>query len=130
MRSADTAVKNKTFDIVETFYMEGNEIMKKQKMAALLLTGVMVLGMTGCGNSKAKAYSKYVELGQYKGIEYTKTVKEVTEQDIQDRAPAAIFLFNANPRQSLPESPPIQNVAEAEIEEKQCLRCRKYTKKR
>ncbi|MDE6626308.1 MAG: trigger factor [Lachnospiraceae bacterium] len=59
--------------------------MKKQRIAAIALAGVMVLGMTGCGNNKAKSYSKYVELGEYKGIEYTKEVKEVTEDDIQQR---------------------------------------------
>lgn len=57
--------------------------MKKQKISTIILAGVMVLGMTGCGNSKANAYSKYVTLGEYKGIEYTKTVQEVTEEDVQ-----------------------------------------------
>lgn len=57
--------------------------MKKQRVGAIVLAGVIVLGMTGCGNSKAKAYSKYVTLGEYKGIEYTKTVAEVTDDDVQ-----------------------------------------------
>ena len=57
--------------------------MKKQKIGAIVLAGAMVLSMTGCGNSKAKAYSKYVTLGDYKGIEYTKTVAEVTDDDVQ-----------------------------------------------
>ncbi|MBR1865596.1 MAG: trigger factor [Lachnospiraceae bacterium] len=57
--------------------------MKKQRIGTIILAGVMVLGMTGCGNSKANAYSKYVTLGEYKGIEYTKTVQEVTEADVQ-----------------------------------------------
>lgn len=57
--------------------------MKKQRIGAIVLAGVIALGMTGCGNSKAKTYSKYVELGDYKGIEYTKTVAEVTDDDIQ-----------------------------------------------
>ncbi len=59
--------------------------MKKQRTAAFILAGAMLLGLTGCGNNKAKSYSKYVELGQYKGIEYTKTVEEVTEEDVQSR---------------------------------------------
>ena len=59
--------------------------MKKQRVCAFVLAGVMMLGMTGCGNSKAKAYSKYVELGEYKGIEYTKTVQEVTDADVQSQ---------------------------------------------
>lgn len=63
--------------------MEGKEKMRKQRIGAIILTGVMVLGMTGCGNSKANVYSKYVTLGEYKGIEYTKTVEEVTEEDVQ-----------------------------------------------
>lgn len=59
--------------------------MKKQGMGAVVLAGVMMLGLTGCGagTNKAKAYSKYVELGEYKGIEYTKTVSEVGEEQIQ-----------------------------------------------
>ena len=60
-------------------------MMKKQRVGAIVLAGMMVLSMTGCGNSKAKAYSKYVTLGDYKGIEYTKTVAEVTEDDIQSK---------------------------------------------
>ena len=30
-------------------------MMKKQKVGAIVLAGVMMLGMTDCGNSKAKA---------------------------------------------------------------------------
>ncbi len=59
--------------------------MKKQRVGAIVLAGMMMLSMTGCGNSKAKAYSKYVTLGDYKGIEYTKTVAAVTEDDIQSK---------------------------------------------
>lgn len=59
--------------------------MNKKRIGAIVLAGVMVCSMTGCGNSRAKAYSKYVELGDYKGVEYTKTVKEVTEDDIQSK---------------------------------------------
>lgn len=57
--------------------------MKSKKVGAVLLAGVMALSMTGCGNSKAKKYSKYVELGEYKGIEYTMDVVEVTDDDVQ-----------------------------------------------
>lgn len=59
--------------------------MKKQRTGAIVLAGVMLLSMTGCGNSKANAYKKYVELGEYKGIEYTKTVADVTDEDVQGR---------------------------------------------
>lgn len=55
----------------------------KKRIGAFLLAGAMLLSMTGCGDSKANSYSKYVELGEYKGIEYTKTVAEVTEDDVQ-----------------------------------------------
>lgn len=55
----------------------------KKRIGAFLLAGVMMLSLAGCSDNKAKDYSKYVELGEYKGIEYTKTVAEVTEDDIQ-----------------------------------------------
>ncbi len=55
----------------------------KKRMGAFLLAGAMLLSMTGCGNNKADDYSKYVELGEYKGIEYTKTEVEVTDDDVQ-----------------------------------------------
>lgn len=64
--------------------------MKKQSVGAIILAGIMVLGMTGCGNSKAKSYSKYVELGEYKGIKYTKTVEEVTDKQVDDKMTAFI----------------------------------------
>lgn len=38
--------------------------MRKQKIGTIILAGTMVLGMTGCGNSKANAYNKYVTLGE------------------------------------------------------------------
>lgn len=60
-------------------------IMKNQRIAAIMLAGAMLLSMTGCGNNKAKNYSKYVELGEYMGIEYTENVTEVTEADIQSQ---------------------------------------------
>ena len=62
--------------------------MKKRRIGAVVLAGVMLLGLTGCGtgsSSKAKAYSKYVELGEYKGIEYTREVAEVTDDQIQSQ---------------------------------------------
>lgn len=58
----------------------------KKRIGAVLLAGVMVLSMTGCGsNEKAKKYSKYVELGDYKGIEYTLDIAEVTDEDIDSQ---------------------------------------------
>ena len=72
---------------------ERMEKMKIRKISALLIA-VMLLGlMSGCGknsgkdssdiNSIMKNYSKYVELGKYKGVEYTPQVTEVTEDDVQ-----------------------------------------------
>lgn len=54
----------------------------RKRIGAFLLAGAMLLSVTGCG-SKASSYSKYVELGEYKGIKYTKTVAEVTDDDVQ-----------------------------------------------
>lgn len=59
--------------------------MKKQRIGAIIMAGIIILGTTGCGNSRARSYSKYVNLGEYKGIEYTKEVAEVTEEDIESK---------------------------------------------
>lgn len=67
--------------------------MKIRKISALLIA-VMILGlMAGCGKSSEKDatdidsvmknYSKYVELGKYKGVEYTPQKTEVTEDMLQ-----------------------------------------------
>lgn len=55
----------------------------KKRIGAFLLAGAMLLSMTGCGNNKASDYSKYVELGEYKGIEYSRSVVEVTDDEVQ-----------------------------------------------
>lgn len=55
----------------------------KKRMLAFLMAGVMMLSVTGCGSNKAKSYSKYVELGEYKGIEYVLGSIEVTEDEVQ-----------------------------------------------
>lgn len=58
----------------------------KKRIGALLLAGVMALSMTGCGsNNKAKTYSKYVKLGEYKGIEYSLDIVDVTDDDVDAR---------------------------------------------
>ena len=59
--------------------------MKKVKFGALLLAGTMLLSMTGYGNQTAKSYVKHVKLGQYKGIEYSLDIAEVTDDDIQTK---------------------------------------------
>lgn len=64
--------------------------MKKVKFGALLLAGTMLLSMTGCGNQTAKSYVKHVKLGQYKGIEYTMDIAEVTDDDIQAKIDAFV----------------------------------------
>lgn len=59
--------------------------MKKQKIGATLLIGAMLLSLTGCGNNRAKSYSKYVKLGEYKGLEYSMDIAEVTDEEVQSR---------------------------------------------
>ncbi len=60
-------------------------MMKKQRIGATLLVGAMILSLAGCGNNKAKSYSKYVKLGEYKGLEYTMDIAEVTDDQVQSR---------------------------------------------
>lgn len=59
------------------------------KKIALGLVGVMVMaGLTGCGSKNAYlmdiTYSKYVKLCDYKNVEATKVIYDVTEDEIQD----------------------------------------------
>ena len=61
--------------------------MKKRLIQVMVC--ISLLALTGCTNPFSELgsttnYSKYVKLGEYKGIEYVKDVEEVTEQDIQD----------------------------------------------
>lgn len=59
---------------------------KKSNIMAVVMTGVLaVLSMTGCGEAK-NANPKpedYIQLGQYKGLEYVRASGEVTEEEIQ-----------------------------------------------
>ena len=59
--------------------------MKKLKIGAIVLAGAMMLSIVGCGSNKVKYYNKYVKLGDYKGIEYTLDIKEVTDDDVQSK---------------------------------------------
>ena len=59
--------------------------MKKQRIGAFLLAGAMMFGLAGCGNNQAKYYNKYVKLGNYKGIEYSLDIAEVTDDDVQKK---------------------------------------------
>lgn len=59
------------------------------RIGALILTAVLLMALTACGGIKAPDtyhyddLSKYIKLGKYKGLEYTKTVAKVTQSDIQ-----------------------------------------------
>ena len=59
----------------------------------LFLTAAMCCTMllsVGCGKKKTTDYSKYVELGEYKGIEVVKESTEVTDQDVMDAINATL----------------------------------------
>ncbi|MBP3719608.1 MAG: trigger factor [Eubacterium sp.] len=64
--------------------------MKFRKISALLVVVMMISLFSGCGNKSkgviedmAKEYSKYVTLGEYKGVSYVPTQTPVTEDSIQ-----------------------------------------------
>lgn len=68
--------------------------MKVRKISAILVA-VMILSLAaGCGKKSTEEnasdlrekYSKYVELGKYKGVEYTPQHTVVTEDDVKNRA--------------------------------------------
>ena len=65
--------------------------MKIRKMSAVLVGAMILSVLGGCGKTgkeetleeKTNDYEKFVTLGEYKGVEYTPQVTEVTEADIQ-----------------------------------------------
>ena len=64
--------------------------MKFRKISALLVVVMMISLFSGCGNKSkgviedmAKEYSKYVTLGEYKGISYVPTKTPISEDNIQ-----------------------------------------------
>lgn len=61
--------------------------MKKKFLVAL--AAVAMLGLVGCGKTGYDTYAeyadKYVELGEYTGIEYTRNVVEVTDDEVQSQ---------------------------------------------
>lgn len=63
--------------------------MKFKRGISLILAGVCALSvwMTGCGKKDDSNYNvlEYVTLGQYKGIEYTPTSAELTEEEIDEQ---------------------------------------------
>ncbi|NLY82621.1 MAG: trigger factor [Clostridiales bacterium] len=61
---------------------------KKTSIALLLFSMVFVL--VGCGNSTPKSYdyddfSKYITVGEYKGLDYKVEKAEITDEDVQDQ---------------------------------------------
>ncbi|MBR6171876.1 MAG: trigger factor [Eubacterium sp.] len=66
--------------------------MMKKKLFGSILTGVLCLGLlAGCGTSGNPAevlkerYGREVDLGTYKGIEYTQTKTEITDSNVETR---------------------------------------------
>ena len=64
--------------------------MKFRKVSAILVGAIVLSVLGGCGKKKNDAiedmqnnYEQYVTLGEYKGVEYTPTHTEVTDDDIQ-----------------------------------------------
>lgn len=54
-----------------------------KKRAVALVAALMMIGsLSGCAN-KAKDYSDYMTLGEYKGLEYTELSTEVTDEELQ-----------------------------------------------
>ena len=63
---------------------------KLSKVIVLMLLIAMTLMMIGCGNSVGKRFqyddfSKYITLGEYKGIEYEVAEVEVTDEEVQNQ---------------------------------------------
>lgn len=83
----------KTENLLKRLFISKSErmlIMKFRKISALLVVVMMISLFSGCGNKSkgviedmAKEYSKYVTLGEYKGLSYVPTKTPVTEDSIQ-----------------------------------------------
>ncbi len=61
----------------------------KKRIALGLMSVMLVSALTGCGKSNSKYlgdvdYSKYVTLSEYKGVDATKIVYDVTDADVQE----------------------------------------------
>lgn len=54
----------------------------KKVLLALSLSSALLLG--GCGGKKSSDYSKYIKLGDYKGITVDRVVTTITDEDVQD----------------------------------------------
>lgn len=57
--------------------------MKNRKM--WFLAAGVILALTGCGGKNANDYSKYMELGEYKGQTVDRYVTDVTDEEVQSR---------------------------------------------
>ena len=64
--------------------------MKNRKLSAILVCVMLLSLLAGCGKgakdsieSMESDYSKYVTLGQYKGVEYTPQKTEITDEDME-----------------------------------------------
>lgn len=57
-----------------------------KKKLSLLTVGVCFVSLlTGCSSGSSGTYSKYVELGTYKGLEITKVKSEVSDDEVQEQ---------------------------------------------
>ncbi len=72
--------------------------MKIRKISAVLVAVMMMSLFAGCGKKDEQSietmqddYSKYVTLGEYKGLEYTPQKTEVTDEDIKYYADSLVY---------------------------------------
>ena len=72
--------------------------MKIRKIANVLILAMCLSLLAGCGEKKNEGaaavigkYSKFITLGQYKGVEYTPSHTEVTDEDIQSDIDSLVY---------------------------------------
>jgi len=63
----------------------GGIIFMKKKLSLLTVGVCFVSLLTGCSSGSSGTYSKYVELGTYKGLEITKVKSEVSDDEVQEQ---------------------------------------------
>lgn len=76
-----------------------DNIMKIKKIANVLIIAMCLTLLSGCGDKAESGevssiigkYSKYVTLGEYKGVKYTPSHTEVTDEDIQNDINSLIY---------------------------------------
>lgn len=68
-----------------------------RKIALGLVGVMMVAGLTGCGNKNAYLmdikYSKYVKVCDYKNVEATKVIYDVTDEEVQEAITEDMYEF-------------------------------------